>query len=138
MAGPCGAQEFPCWWERPREGSPGVGAAQAKVQGESRAQVWRQSCSLPTPPLPLTRSLPVGSCCEKLCDQELATGARGKRPSAALSQGAMAGTYPVSWPLEVAVTLKRCFVPLPRSSQRDGALLPKASCTDTLTSHMHG
>lgn len=62
----------------------------------------------------------------------------GKCPSAALSQGAMAGTYPVSWPLEVAVTLKRCFVPLPRSSQRDGALLPKASCTDTLTSHMHG
>lgn len=27
---------------------------------ESRAHVWRQRCSLPTPPLPLTWSLPVG------------------------------------------------------------------------------
>lgn len=37
----------------------------------------------------------------------------GKYPSAALSQGAMAGTYPVSWPLEVAVTLSGVSSPFP-------------------------
>lgn len=65
------------------------------------------------PAPPAHPSLPVGSCCEKLCDQELATSARGsKYPSAALSQGACLSTY-LSWPLEVAVTLSGVSSPFP-------------------------
>ena len=135
-----GVQGFPCWWERPRRGQSRCGTGTGKGAKAGRAEPTSGGKDAHCPPRP-SRSpgaCPWGFCCKKLCDQELATGAQGKYPSTALSQdeGAMAGTYPVSWPLGVAATLKRCFFPLPRSSRRDGALLLKASCM-TLTSHMH-
>lgn len=72
------------------------------------------------PPLPLTRSLPVGSCCEKLCDQELATGARGQVPQCCPQSRGNGRHLPSVLAPRGGCNFKRCFVPLPRSSQRDG------------------
>ena len=77
--GHVGAQEFPCWWARPRRGPSRCGSSTGEGAKAGRAEPVSggKDAHCPPWPLPLPWSLPRGSCCEKLCDQELATGAQG-------------------------------------------------------------
>lgn len=129
-----GCGNSPAGGRGPEEGHPGVGAAQVKGQRQAEKSPCLEAKMLTAHPGPSRSS---GACPRGPAVRSCVTRSWPKHRSTALSEGeaAMAGTYPASWPLKWLQLLRGVSSSFPEVPGWDGALLRKASCTDTHLPH---
>ena len=135
-----GSRNSPAGGRGPEEGRPGVGAAQAKGQRQAEQSPCLEAKMLTAHPGP-SRSpgaCPGGPAVRSCVTRSWPQVPRGKHRSTALSQGegAMAGTYPASWPLKWLQLLRGVSSAFPEVPGWNGALFGRHP-VPTLTSHMH-